>query len=420
MPRLLHCLHTFPPETRGGVQGYVERIARAQAERGDTVAIACATSDAEPRHDGWNGLDVHRIPALDPFEQLAAVNGEASEKAERWTRLIAYFEPDVVHVHHWQGLPLDLLARVARARPAARRIATLHDFFATDPTFFRMRPGPDGRADEWLAAPNESLDDTADHAAQVYGVEPATLRAAMPARQAAFVAELGRAQRLLCPSRTFAEYWSKIPAFAHLRPEVLPLPMPAGLEPVPPAPRGDVLHVGTWGGLVRGKGLHVLLDAVARLPASSVRVHHLGPELDAEYAAQIRAHAMAASLTLHGPFDMDGLREAARGFHLAVFPSLYLETHGMTVDEALALGLPVLVPDRGAPQERVDEDSVFRVGDAAHLASRLAAFVAKDAGAVRSGGAADVARSAGSHGSSQGSNRSSQDLNGHVAALMER
>jgi glycosyltransferase involved in cell wall biosynthesis len=378
MARLLHCLHTFPPETRGGVQGYVERIARAQGERGHTVAITCATSEAEPRHDEWNGLDVHRIPALDPFEQLAAVNGEASEKAERWTRLIAYFEPDVVHVHHWQGLPLDLLARVERTRPAARRIATLHDFFTTDPTFFRMRgadsngAGEEGPgADDRLAEPDESLDDCADHAARVYGVDPARLRAAMPARQAAFVAELGRAHRLICPSRAFAEYWSKIPAFAHLVPEVLPLPMPTGLDPVPPAPRGDVLHVGTWGGLVRGKGLHVLLDAVAQLPAGSVRVHHLGPELDAEYAAQIRAHAMAAHLTLHGPFDLAALSEAARGFHLAVFPSLYLETHGMTVDEALALGLPVLVPDRGAPRERVDADSVFRVGDAADLAARL-------------------------------------------------
>lgn len=376
MARVLHCLHTFPPETRGGVQGYVERIARAQAERGNTVAIACATSEAVPRHDGWSGpnggtLDVHRIPALDPFEQLAAVNGEASEKAERWTRLVAYFEPDVVHVHHWQGLPLDLLERVARTRPKARRIATLHDFYATDPTFFRLRPGLEGRTDERLAAPDETLDDCADHAAREYGVEPALLRAAMPARQAAFVAELERAQRLLCPSRAFAEHWSQIPAFAHLDPEVLPLPMPAGLEPVPPAARGDVLHVATWGGLVRGKGLHVLLDAVAMLPEGTVHVHHLGPELDAAYAAEVRAHPVAAHLTLHGPFDLTTLRDAARGFHLAVFPSLYLETHGMTVDEALALGLPVLVPDRGAPQERVDPACVFRVGDASDLAQKL-------------------------------------------------
>lgn len=376
MTRILHCLHTFPPETVGGVQGFVERLAREQAQGGDTVAIACATAASEASLDDRHGLTVHRLPALDPFEQLAALgggseDGSGAEKAERWTQLFEHTEPEVVHVHHWQGLPLDLFARVERASGALatpRRIATLHDFFATDPTFFRLREG------ERLAEPDESLDACADFAAHHFGVDAALLREALPARQAAFVAELERADELRCPSEAMRAYWTRIPAFAHLVPSVHPLPMPTGIDPVPPAPRGDALQVATWGGLDRGKGLHVLLDAVARLPSGSVHVHHHGPEVDAEYATQIRAHAMAQHLTLHGPFDMVTLREAAKGYHLAVFPSLYLETHGMTVDEAIALGLPVLVPDRGAPAERVDPACVFRVGDAADLAVHIAAL----------------------------------------------
>jgi len=365
---------TFPPETHGGVQTYVERVAREQVRRGATVTIACATGDDEPRLDEWHGLAVHRLPALDPFEQLAALDADDG-KAERWSLLLDRLDPGVVHAHHWQGLPLDLFARVERASGALStplRIATLHDFFATDPTFFRLRPGPDGEEDERLAEPDESLDACADFAARTFGVDAARLREALPRRQAAFVAELERADRVLCPSQAFRDYWSRIPAVQHIAPEVLPLPGPQGIEPIEPAPRDGVLHVATWGGLVRGKGLHLVLDAIALLPDASVHVHHHGPEVDAAYAAEIRAHAMAEHLTLHGPFDLGELREAAQGYHLAVFPSLFLETHGMTVDEAIAFGLPVLVPDRGAPAERVEADRRFAVGDAASLARLLA------------------------------------------------
>ncbi|MEZ5979073.1 MAG: glycosyltransferase [Planctomycetota bacterium] len=361
MTDVVHVLHTFPPETRGGVQRYVERVALALRSRGRSVAIACATANDEPSNERYGELDVHRLPALDPFEQLAA----DGPKALRWTQILDHLDPAVVHVHHWQGVPLDVLAR-ARAE-GARTVVTLHDFHTTCPMFFRLRD------DRELCAPDVDVATCAACVSKAHGVPEEVLRESLPRRNAAFVAELRRADAVLCASRAQRAYWRRVPQVAEIDPLVAPLPGPGSCALGEHPDAGErPLVVATWGGLVRGKGVHVLLDAIALLPAGSVRVHHFGPHLDAEYADEQRAHPASAALELHGPFAPDDLIAASRRFHLAVHPSLYLETHGLTTDEALALGLPVVVPDRGAPQERIGErGTTFRVGDAQDLARVL-------------------------------------------------
>jgi len=377
---VLHVLHTFPPESQGGVQAYVERIARGQSERGRRVAVACATSTTSTTsgaagdqrvgaalHSTWNGVDVYRVRALSPFEQLDEL-ARPTAMTERWRELVADLAPAAVHVHHQQGVPLDLLA-TARER-GARTALTLHDFYTTCALFFRLRE------ERELCAPDVSIATCAQCVARAHGVDEARLLALLPHRVTAFERELARADVLLCASRAQAEYWSRIPGCGERAPRVLPLPRAQGRAEVPAPPNDGVLQVATWGGLVRGKGLVVLLDALRELPAGSVRVHHHGPLLDALFLAQVRAHPAAHALELHGPFTSDELAVAARRYHLAVFPSLFLETHGLAVDEALDLGLPVVVSDRGAPQERIGtRGTTFKVGEARELARVLRAVV---------------------------------------------
>ena len=54
-----------------------------------------------------------------------------------------------------------------------------------------------------------------------------------------------------------------------------------------------------------------------------------------------------------GEFADEQRASFARDADVAAFPFLAFETHGLVVDEALSLGLPTLVPDHGAPRERV-------------------------------------------------------------------
>src|SRR5262249_61602232 len=129
-----------------------------------------------------------------------------------------------------------------------------------------------------------------------------------------------------------------------------------------------------WAGCVRGRGLPVRLGACERLPsAERVTLDHYGRTLDAIYGAQLVQSARRVRFALRGLYGRHELAHCFPAYDVMVFPSLFLETHGFVVDEAMALGLPVVVGDRGAPQERVGaRGRLFPPADAAALPRVLA------------------------------------------------
>jgi glycosyltransferase involved in cell wall biosynthesis len=138
-----------------------------------------------------------------------------------------------------------------------------------------------------------------------------------------------------------------------------------------------VLRLVSWGSLVRGKGLHVAVQAAELLGSPQrVSIDHFGRVLDSVHARDLQQLARRVRLRLHGAYGEHDMAVAFPAFDLAVFPSLFLETHGMVVDEAMALGLPVVVSDRGAPPARIGaRGRVFPPGNAAALAAILQEFL---------------------------------------------
>jgi glycosyltransferase involved in cell wall biosynthesis len=141
----------------------------------------------------------------------------------------------------------------------------------------------------------------------------------------------------------------RVPLLRGIDMEVAPPPAPRVPPPEARWQPGTSLRLVSWGGLVPGKGLHVLVDAAEGLvEAERVAIEHFGHALDDGY----------------GEYGRDDMAHRFPAFDAAVFPSFFLETHGFTVDEALALGLPVIVSDRGAPPARVGSRGlVFPAGD---------------------------------------------------------
>jgi glycosyltransferase involved in cell wall biosynthesis len=105
-----------------------------------------------------------------------------------------------------------------------------------------------------------------------------------------------------------------------------------------------VLH---FGNLCRLKGVEVLTRAAASADPSGrmIRVTLAGPLIDADLST--------GSAVVAGPYDAERLRALAADADVAAFPSFARESYGLVVDEALRLGLPVLVSDRGALPERI-------------------------------------------------------------------
>ncbi len=335
----------WPPEASGGTEQVVVALARELRQLGaEVVAISGtdAAGAADVASDQHDGVTVHRLAKRVPETaatmfvrpRLLAIVGELLER----------HRPDVVHVHGFTSLGAGI---TALARQCGARVAvTFHDLWVTCPRFFRVPAGgvscPTGtNRGPCVPCINDALQ-----------IAPAEVALGIAERDRLLRAEVALAHVALAPS-AFA---------ARMVRECLPRPQP--IEVVPHgllravaadhlAPRWrpeERLRIGTFGGLVRVKGVRELVAAVAGLP---VELHLAGPFHEPGFEAELRALAAANGTTLvvrghYGPAD----RHPARDLHLAVFPSLCQETYGLVVDEALAHGVPVVCADSGALRER--------------------------------------------------------------------
>lgn len=146
-----------------------------------------------------------------------------------------------------------------------------------------------------------------------------------------------------------------------------------------PAPRGEPV-VALVGRLAPWKGQHLFLDAIERLAADGgpVRGRLLGAALfgEEEYAEEIAGRLSRpplAGMVSLGSFAGD-VAHALADVDVVVNASVIPEPFGQVVVEAIANGVPVVVPDQGGPAEIV-EDGVsgmtFRTGDAEDLARAI-------------------------------------------------
>jgi len=375
--KVLFAVHGWPPEACGGTESSTRALALALRAGGHDVRV-CAGS-LQPAAEG----DVALVPAAGedwvtrvqrPDLYFEHWHKERSpDVAAAWRRLVATFEPDVVHVHHWLRLTRGLV-RVA-AELGVPAVVTLHDFHASCPLHFRLRPESGAVCDEpagspacpgcagVLAPPTPFVTDAAQRIAQ---------------RDADHRAELALARALVVPSRSHGRALAR--SFgepgARLQPLVI-APAPAIDLPEPrerPSRRpGGRLRLATWGHVVPVKGLDVLVAALERTSAPErFELDVAGPEPDPDYRAGLERRARRATLRFHGPFEADGLADhPVAGADSFVSGTLAPESYGLTLDEAWRLGLPALVPASGAFVERAtwtyprgDVDALARELDA--------------------------------------------------------
>ncbi len=109
------------------------------------------------------------------------------------------------------------------------------------------------------------------------------------------------------------------------------------------------------GNLIPRKGLHTLLDALARLPAEAARLTVVGDDAaDAVYSHRVRDQARRLGLDARidwlGPVDDAVLRQAYATHHVLVVPSQH-EGFGIVYLEAMAYGLIAVGTEAGGAGE---------------------------------------------------------------------
>jgi glycosyltransferase involved in cell wall biosynthesis len=113
------------------------------------------------------------------------------------------------------------------------------------------------------------------------------------------------------------------------------------------------------GNLIKRKGLHFLLEALAGLPQPDWQLDVVGetaisPRYTQRIQQLITRHNLAANVTLHGPLNDAELSQKMAQSQLLVVPSSY-EGFGIVYLEGMGFGLPAIAGVNGAAHEIVTD-----------------------------------------------------------------
>ncbi len=186
-----------------------------------------------------------------------------------------------------------------------------------------------------------------------------------PYRRQAFdlIAEAGRdVDAFVSPTQYYADHAAG--HFALSRDRVRIIPMGVHVEDFDaPAPAADQpFTIGYLARICHDKGLHVLADAFIELAREHDDIHlqvagYLG-SADRRYFRQVRGRLTSAGLedrcTFLGEIDRDQKRRFLSQLHAFSVPTVYAESKGMYIIEAMAAGVPVVQPRKGAFPELID------------------------------------------------------------------
>lgn len=363
--KVLLVAHGYPPELVGGTEKAVQGLAHALVALGHEVVVVAGsmqyeqgfrTSQAEDALADGTRVRVRRIHRADLYFDHWQKSASA-RVARAFRALVAEERPDVVHVHHWIRLTRDLVAVAARERVPA--VVTLHDLWTTCLIAFRVRPGATEFCEAPLAA-SPCLACAGSIAPRTPWVPAEEQRLALARHKADVVRELLLARAVVVPSRAHAHTVARFLGLdeGRLALRVVPhgraLALARASAPPPPGP-GRALVLAAWGHVHPLKGTDLLLEALRRAGAG-IELEIAGGEPDAAFAARVKDAARDLAVRFHGPFDADALdRHPLARAHAMVSATRAEESWGLVLDEAAALGLPMVLPRSGAFPERLRE-----------------------------------------------------------------
>lgn len=353
--RILFVVHQFFPEFHSGTERVTLNLARAAQRAGHHAhVLACAVQpdrfDGQPEarirgavagvFDGVPATMLARASLPATADTSLEVADDVVTEILQWMQAQRF---DVVHVMHTMRMG----AAVAAAQRAHLPVViTLTDFFlaCTRINLIDVDGRPCQGPEQGRACARKCM-------------APAWDAAALQRRHAHAHSLLGYAAARIAPSDFVARRFRA--AFPGLDFDVLPhgvdlLAMARSRSEAPPRDAGEgTRRIAFIGSIIRPKGLHVLLRALALVPRLPLALSVVGAFHDDEpYEAQIRALAAAdGRVTLLGRCSADEVAALLHGTGLLCLPSLVPESFSLVLHEAAALGVPGLVSDRGAPAD---------------------------------------------------------------------
>lgn len=350
---------------------------------GEVAAYALHTLHKEAGHEsvfvGWGGFPKEHDQ---PVKQLAAddyllyTQGEffnftsaSSNLFDGLGPLLRKFRPDVVHLHHYVHIGIDIAALIKQTLPKAKVVLTLHEYLA-----ICMNNG------QMLTKQGELCS----------GATPSRCTLCFPhlsqeqffMRSLSIKASFSWVDHFLSPSKFLRQKYiewglpeSSISVIENPLPHVKP-----GEHGVKPAPKGNEPWVlGYFGQVNYYKGLDTILDGIklARDKGINVtlRVHgNLSNVTNDNYMDELqnKLEKFGSFVQFLGPYAQTQLHELMKECHFLVMGSRWYENSPVVIQESIAAMRPIIAPAIGGMLEKAEGLGVFFAHQSSEsLAERL-------------------------------------------------
>jgi glycosyltransferase involved in cell wall biosynthesis len=266
--------------------------------------------------------------------------------------------PDVVHVQHLMGLPVSLLKRLQHREIPF--VITLHDYWWLCANAQLLTNDTEEVCDGprlWINCGRCAL--ARANQTNALWLAP-TIAPLFASRHRLLHYILRQAGQLIVPTAFTREVYAQIGMIEREKVQIIP----NGIK-VPEATtfheqlathqdsEPKRLHIAYVGGIAQQKGVHLLIKAVTELPVGVVRLSIYGDTTTfPDYVSELRQMA-TPNVEFMGRVANHLLLSKLANADVLVVPSIWYETAGIVIQEAYAVGVPVIASDLGALRDRV-------------------------------------------------------------------
>ena len=379
--RIAYLVHNYPPHGVAGTEVYTWSLANAMARRGHDVWVFRPEESAQRQVDEYGVR--HWVAArgdrqIMPQPLLAFWHLYRNGAIERaWAQFLAQTRPDIVHVQHLQNVSTQLPAMTD-----APLVATLHDYWYLCASGQFLRPDHSICATPGIA---RRCADCGLARAGLPSAAPLTALATMPfaMRNRAARRALDQMDHLISPSAFLRQkYMAQGVSGASFQVIENGLDLSRlGVDEAPAPGLSPGLRLMFLGSIAWQKGVHTLIKAFNHVHHQDARLTIYGNLATfAQYAADVQTSARHPGITFAGALDHRHVGQAMRQADYLVVPSLWFENSPVVIQEAYAVGLPVIASDLGALPEKVVDGvtgRLFAPGDPQSLARLIDELAAK-------------------------------------------
>lgn len=312
------------------------------------------------------------------YDHFRLSNRDLDTLEQDFVRYIADIRPDVVHFHHFLGLGVEMVYAVKKHFPDIAIVVTLHEFLS-------------------ICHHHGQMVKTGDKATLCQRSSPAECGMCFPDIPAG---EFMKRELFLKTFFEMVDHFVSPSQFLINRYLDWGLPrekctlLENGLvltdlaRPRPVAKGGRRCRFAYFGQITRFKGVHVLLDAITRVPdevwGDDASVAFFGGNLEnqpEEFQKDFKTLMDRAGrrARFYGPYRAPEVASLMRDIDYVIVPSIWWENSPLVIQEAFAHGRPVISSNIGGMAEKVRHgvDGLnFRVGSVEDLVDRFTEVLA--------------------------------------------